>query len=155
MIGDAEPTAKVLFRVPGEGDSAYVETLWAIDLGNDHYRLANSPFYAYSVSWQDVVLAPFSLEEQLPTFQRVVEKSGNRTVRVSFNPPVEAGNLSDELLQGLVCLGCSYEGATTIYMSINVPPDVELEAVRSYLMEHDAEWEHADPTFEALFPEGR
>ncbi len=34
-----------------------VETLWASPLGNDLYRLENSPWYAYGVSWQDVVEA--------------------------------------------------------------------------------------------------
>jgi hypothetical protein len=46
-----QPTAKVLFRVPNNDGSAEVETLWAFDLGNDQYKLGNSPFYAYSVSW--------------------------------------------------------------------------------------------------------
>jgi hypothetical protein len=54
------PTKKVLFRVIGETqDDVNVETLWAFDLGDDRYRLGNSPFYAYSVSAGDVVYAPF------------------------------------------------------------------------------------------------
>jgi len=153
MTKHAEPTAKILFRVPNEDGSAEVETLWAVDLGNNQYRLDNSPFYAYSVSWQDIVYAPFSPEEQFPTFQRVVAKSGNRTVRVIFNPPIEQGNSSEVVLQGLVHLGCSYEGLNKSYISINIPPNVELNNVREYLIEHDAQWEHADPCYTELFPE--
>src|SRR5438128_3554168 len=104
MTQPSQPTAKVLFRVPNEDGSAQVETLWATDLGNDQYKLDNSPFYAYSVSWQDVVFAPFDQDEEFPTFQRVISKSGNRTVRVILDPPVEPGNSSDLLLQGLVSL---------------------------------------------------
>lgn len=153
MTKHAEPTAKILFRVPNEDGSAEVETLWAVDLGNNQYRLDNSPFYAYSVSWQDIVYAPFSPEEQFPTFQCVVAKSGNRTVRVIFNPPIEQGNSSEVVLQGLVHLGCSYEGLNKSYISINIPPNVELNNVREYLIEHDAQWEHADPCYTELFPE--
>ena len=150
-----QPTAKVLFRVPNSDGSAEVETLWAFDLGHDQYKLANSPFYAYSVSWEDVIHAPFDKDEGFPTFQRVISKSGNQTIRISFTPPVKSGNESDYLLQGLVALGCSYEGANNQYMSINIPPHVELEAVRIYLIEQNATWEHADPSYAELFPEDK
>jgi len=148
-----DPTAKVLFRVPDVDGGATVETLWAVPLGNDFYKLDNSPFYAYGVSWQDTVYAPVSPEEQMATFQSVVERAGNRTVRIIFDPPVSPGNSSDQVLQGLVSLGCSYEGATPKYISVNIPPTVDLQHVRSHLISHDAQWEHADPTFESLFPD--
>lgn len=148
-----QPNAKVLFRVPNEDGSEEVETLWATHLGGDNYKLDNSPFYAYSVSWEDVVCAPFNEEEGHPTYQRVVSKSGNRTVRVVFNPPIEPGNESDQILQRLVSLGCSYEGANRTYISINIPSTLELDVVRNYLIEQNATWEHADPTYANLFPE--
>ena len=153
MPDSAKPDAKVLFRVPNDSGGADVETLWATSLGADTYRLDNSPFYAFGVSWQDVVAAPFDPEEQFPTFQRVVSKSGHKTVRVAFTARLEAGNETDRLLQGLVALGCGYEGANAKYFSVNVPPGVELEVVRNYLIEHQAVWEHADPTYAALFPD--
>jgi hypothetical protein len=146
------PNTKVLFRVSGDDGSTEVETLWATELGNDEYKLDNSPFYAYSVSWEDIVYAPFDPIEERPTFQRVIKKSGNRTIRVVFKPPVEAGNSSDQLLQGLVALGCSYEGADRGYMSINIPVDVQLEVVRDYLIFKQANWEYADPRYSELFP---
>lgn len=153
MPDSFRPNAKVLFRVIDEKGGADVETLWATHLGADDYKLDNSPFYAYGVSWEDVVSAPFDPEEGFPTFERVVSKSGNRTVRVIFETPIETGNESDRVLQGLVTLGCSYEGANRKYISVNVPPGVELNVVRTYLIEQKATWEHADPTYAALFPE--
>ncbi len=152
MTQPPSPNSKVLFRVPADDGSAQVETLWATALGNDEYKLDNSPFYAYSVSWEDVVYAPFDTTEGFATFARVVRKSGHRTIRVIFNPPVQDGNESDLILQGLVSLGCSYEGANRGYMSIDLPPGVELEKVRQYLIEEGAQWEHADPTYAQLFP---
>lgn len=153
MPDSAASNAKVLFRVPKEDGSDDVETLWATHVGGDHFKLDNSPFYAYGVSWEDVVSAPFDAKEQFPTFERVVSKSGNRTVRVLFRTPVEAGNEPDRLLQGLVAMGCSYEGANRRFISLNVPSGVELNVIRDYLIAHDVTWEHADPTYEALFPE--
>lgn len=154
MTQPTSPDSKVLFRVPEDDGSAQVETLWATALGNDEYKLDNSPFYAYSVSWEDVVHAPFDANEGLATFARVVRKSGHRTIRVIFNPPVQDGNESDLVLQGLVSLGCTYEGANRGYMVIDLPPGVQLEKVRQYLIEQNAQWEHADPTYEELFPNG-
>lgn len=149
----SELTAKVVFRVRADDGSESVETLWAIPLGGDIYQLDNSPFDAYGVSWRDQVLAPIDLQEQRPTFQSVVKKSGNRTIRVLFEKPVSPGNASEQVLQGLVALGCSYEGARREYFSINIPPAVELQDVRSYLIASGVQWEHADPTYESLFPD--
>lgn len=153
MTEQAEPTAKILFRVPNEDGTSEVETLWAVSLGNDQYQLDNSPFYAYSVSWQDIVYAPFNPQEQFPTFQRIVVKSGNRTVRVICNPPAEKGNESDVLLQSLVGLGCSFEGANKSYISINIPKDVDFDVVRDFLIERNAQWEYGDPRYDELYPE--
>jgi hypothetical protein len=150
---DPTPNSKVLFRVPVEDGSANVETLWATSLGGDEYKLDNSPFYAYSVSWEDVVYAPYDSNEQRAAFQRVVKKSGNRTVRVVFDAPVEEGDSSDEVLQGLVAKGCTYEGANRRYLSVNIPPGVRLQDVREYLIAKRAQFEHADPTYGELFPD--
>lgn len=148
-----DPIAKVLFRVPDSEGGDMVETLWATPLGDDRYKLDNSPFYAYGVSWEDVVFAPIDTQEGFPTFQSIVEKSGNRTVRIVFDQPVSPDNASDQVLQGLVELGCSYEGANPRYISINIPPGVELTTVRSYLIKHDVQWEQADPSYQSLFPD--
>jgi hypothetical protein len=153
MPNSSPPNAKVLFRVLNEDGSSKVETLWATHLGADNYRLDNLPFYAYGVSWDDVVSAPFSSEEGFPTFAQVVSKSGNRTIRVIVEPPVETGNASDQLLQGLVALGCGYEGANRKYIAVNIPPAIDLNAVRDYLIALEASWEHADPTYDELFPD--
>lgn len=148
-----DPTTKVLFRVPDDEGGVTVETLWAFPLGDDRYTLDNSPFYAYGVSWQDTVFAPIDPQEDMPTFHAVMAKSVNCTIRIILDPPVAPGNRSDQVLQGLVALGCSYEGANSRYFSLNIPPAVDLQAVRSYLIQQDTQWEHADPTYASLFPD--
>ncbi|MBS0184557.1 MAG: DUF4265 domain-containing protein [Nitrospira sp.] len=153
MTDTSQANAKVLFRVPSDNGTAEVETLWATRLGGDKYKLENSPFYAYGVSWEDVVFAPYSEEEQFPTFQEVFEKSGNRTVRIIFDAPIEEGNKSDKILKGIVALGCDYEGANRKLIAISIPPNISLDSVRNYLIECEATWEHTDPTYDSLFPE--
>jgi Domain of unknown function (DUF4265) len=145
-----KPTAKVLFRVPEEDGSANVETLWAFDLGEDRYRLDNSPFYAYSVSVGDVVYAPIDPDEGRATSSRVLEKSGNRTVRVILDPPVADGNSSDVVVKELLDLGCSYEGANPTYLCIVIPPESDFAAVCSLLTSREVQWEHADPSHHEL-----
>lgn len=148
MTNDTEG-AKILFRVPEEDGSANVETLWAQPLGEDKYRLDNSPFYAYSVSRNDIILAPYDEAEGFPTFERVVEKSGHRTVRIVFG---ENTFEDSPHLQALKGLGCSFEGATKTYFAIDIPPEVSLEMVREYLVDADLQWEHADPSYSELYP---
>lgn len=153
MNTNPEPNAKVLFRVMNEDGTSETETLWAFDLGNDKYRLDNLPFYAYGVSWNDVVLAPFDEDEQFPTFLKVVKKSGNRTIRIIFKPAVKAGNRSQALLDELVSLGCEFEAANRTYIVINIPPATDFETVLEKVEAAKVKWEFADPTYEEVNPE--
>ena len=129
---------KVALRGP-DGD---VETLWADDLGGRRYRLDNTPWYAYGISWRDIVEAKPDADGQLQ-FQRIVEKSGHRTIRITAEQP-----FSDEWLQQIVALGCTYEGATRKYVGIDLPPGIDLEVVGKFLTQQNVRWEHADPTYE-------
>jgi hypothetical protein len=142
---------KVAINVQNDDGSIEVETLWAEPLGDHTYRLDNSPFYAYSISWKDEVLAP-PAEYGLPTFQAVVRKSGHRTVRIRLDPPYAEGNQSAKEMQYLVAMGCSFEGMRSRLMSVDIPPKVSLATVRHHLIARGLEWEHADPTHKQLFP---
>lgn len=150
---NTDSLAKILFCVPADDGTDDIETLWAKPVGDDHYELANSPFYAYGVSWQDTVLAPFDAAEEMPLFERVVIKSGHRTVRVIFDERARKRGRSDRVLQALVRLGCTYEGADPSFFSVDVPPGVELEKVCELLIENDVDWEYADPTYDSLYPD--
>ncbi|MBK9220485.1 MAG: DUF4265 domain-containing protein [Uliginosibacterium sp.] len=117
-----EPSAKVLFRVTNEDGSTEVETLWAFALGDSRYKIDNLPFFAYGVSLHDIVHAPLNTVEGFATFERVVSKSGNRTIRVIFEPALADDNDSHKILSGLVALGVEYEGANRSYVVLNLPP---------------------------------
>jgi hypothetical protein len=137
-------------RFPLEDDKA--ETLWAIPLGNNLYQLDNTPWLVYGISWQDVIEAVYEDPNSLPVFQRIVRKSGNRTLRVVLDSAPGSASQSKFILDKLIELGCSYEGATKKYIGINVPPNIDLIAITNFLIENDVQWEHADPTFEELHP---
>jgi hypothetical protein len=124
-----------------------VETLWATPMGPGRYRLENSPFFAYRVSYLDVVEAWPDEGGQLE-FQRVVEKSRHRTVRVILED-VESPD-AKPFLDALKQRGCSYEGFQPKLLSIDVPPEVRLEDVTRFLIEQDVQWEYADPTYDDL-----
>jgi hypothetical protein len=134
-----------LVKVELRGDDGEVETQWAFDLGQDRYKLDNTPSYAYGVSTGDVIEAKRSDPGGFPVFKRVVAKSGFRTVRITSD-----ADFTDDFFEEIKTLGCSFEGANRRYVAIDVPPPVELTKVTEFLTERDIRWEHADPTWEEL-----
>jgi hypothetical protein len=134
---------KVALRGP-HGD---VETLWAEVVGDNRYCLANTPWYAYNISWRDIVEALPDADGQLQ-FTRVLEKGGHRTVRIRSQDP-----FTSEWLEKIPALGASYEGADRCYIGIDIPPEVELGVITSFLIAEKVEWEHADPSYAKLYGE--
>jgi hypothetical protein len=142
---------KVSFR---EGDG-YVETLWGTPLGRNKYRLENSPFFAYGVSWLDVVEARPPAKGEFPEFIRVIKKSGHRTIRIIFKPPVDRSRMSMAVLERLKEMGCNYEGANPAYIVVDIPPKVDLTTVCDFVTSAGRRWEHADPTYADLYPKSK
>lgn len=147
-MAETENIVKVLLQ-----DGKDVETLWAVPVGENLYRLDNSPFFAYRVSWEDVVHAEPDSDGAL-CFSHVAQKSGNRTVRVITDGYKTTSEEAKPFLDGIIKLGCSYEGIQPRLISINVPPKVELKTVADYLIESGHKWEYADPMYDDLFPGG-
>lgn len=142
-------------KVALSGPDGQVETLWAIARGDGRYELDNLPWFAYGVSVGDVIEASAD-EDGVLVFRRVVQKSGNRTVRVMLEHTEAADQLtyeSQRLLDQLQAAGCGYEGMRRILFAINVPPDVELRTVTEILIRSGFEWEYADPTYDEVHPE--
>jgi hypothetical protein len=141
---------KIRIRLsPSQG----VETLWAQRIGDNLFRLDNSPFRAYGLSWQDIVQGKLA-EDGGIDFVRRIEKSGNRTLRVIFENGFD-NTESRVILEQLRKLGCSYEGMRPRTISINVPPEIVLDNVIYYLKNANGlEWEYADPTYEEVVRAG-
>ena len=151
MSESNERLAKIVLRHK-DGDDEHVETPWAKEVGENLYELDNLPWYAYGVSCGDIVEATSDTNE-LPEFRRVVRKSGNRTVRVVLEPPANESPASKAILDRLVAMGCGYEGINHSHIAVNIPPAVDLDEVREFLSSTGQNWEHADPTYEELYPD--
>ncbi|WP_299947154.1 DUF4265 domain-containing protein [uncultured Microbulbifer sp.] len=147
-----ENLVKVLLRLEQEED-VFVETPWAIDLGNGRYRLDNCPFYFYDLAYGDIISAEYSEEEQRLVFVEVLELSGHKLVRIVFENPVDEDCQEKEHLENLVEMGCTYEGANPKYICLDIPPEVELGKVTEYLINNELNWEHAAPSYNTLYPE--
>jgi len=131
---------KIRITTKNEGGSESVETLWAVDLGGDRYSLDNSPFYAYNLSWKDVVEARFDEDLGILVPTATVKKSGNRTARILLNDGVDINVDLAPLLQ----MGCSYEGFRSRLIVVNIPPDTDIDMVTLFLKDRFT-WELADP----------
>jgi hypothetical protein len=153
MADETGDMVKIAFEVGDEDTGLEVETLWATPLGGDLYRLENSPWFAYGVSFLDIVRAK-AQDEGLLEFEEVVEKSGNRTIRIVLDPPAEEADGSAAILNRLLALGASFEGANTRYMALNIEPEADFHQICVLLTGHSVQWEYADPTYDELFPEG-
>ena len=151
MSKEDDNLAKVAFRV-GEGDDVEVETPWARKVGVNTFVLDNLPWFAYGISAGDTFEA-IPAGDGLPEFTRVLEKSGNRTVRVILKPSVKESPESQAVLDHLVAMGCEYEGMNGSYFAVNIPPRVEFADVCAFLTEGKLQWEHADPTYAELHPD--
>lgn len=110
-----------------------VETLWAIELGQDQYRLDNIPFFAVGVSLGDIVVAP--LADGRPTFSIVRQRGGHATLRVVVFE-TEAVSGVRAMLAGL---GASTElSHLPRLISVDVPPEASLDEIRRVLAEGES-----------------
>jgi uncharacterized protein DUF4265 len=126
---------KIAFRLDPAAPNqpqGVVETLWALPVGKDRYRLRNSPGYAYGVSFDDVVFAPAS--NGRPTFESVVKPGGHFTLRARVWNVNDVPSVESRLNE----LRCGAEtdheqaGHSTL-MAIDVPSESALAQAREYL----------------------
>lgn len=148
-----EEYVKVEIRLEADDDKENVETLWAVRVGKNRYRVDNVPFLAYRISCGDIVEARPQQKTELLLFQRVVKKGGHRTIRVILDKPPGKSKTSERILERLVELKCSWEGANDHYFAVDLPPEAKLDDVADYLSDTGVEWEYADPKYEDLFPD--
>jgi len=142
-----------LVKVLLSNEDGDVERMWARPLGGNQYQLDNIPWYAYGVSCGDVIEARADDEATVPSFVRVVEKRGNRTVRIAFEWPARGANLTQRVLDYLSELGCQWEGMSGKLIAVSIPPATDFSGVCEYLTNKELRWEHADPPYKELYPD--
>ena len=121
------------------------ETLWAVRVGADRFELRNVPMFAYGVSDNDIVEGAEYAEDMFD-FVRVVQPSGNRTIRVILEADAKADTEAGKaVIAGLTDLGCTYENFNGSWIGVVVPPDVDIDRVSGYLNGTNLRWEMANP----------
>jgi len=119
---------KNMVKIRLADDDGNVETVWATSLGGDIYRIDNTPWYAYGISWNDIVEAKAPSPPEGLAFTRVVQKSGHRTVRIILDEAERP-----EALASLSGLGCTYEGSNGRFFGIDIPPQANFDAIVQFL----------------------
>jgi hypothetical protein len=107
-----------------------VESVWAtLTNKTNEYVIDNIPFYVRGVALGDVVSAKADDDGHL-WFHEVINPSGHSTLRILMLHPDE----TEEIKSFLCSLGCRWEGSNTPKLfSVDVPPEVKYDAVKSYL----------------------
>jgi hypothetical protein len=129
-----EKHVKILFELePADWHNHGAETIWADALGEGCYRLLNSPFAAYGVSFGDIVRAE-EVEGRL-TYTSTHEASGHSTYRAILAPETRVGT-SDflEAWSSLQALGCTYESDGKSLLAIDVPAGVDVREAYNLLV---------------------
>jgi hypothetical protein len=111
------------------------EGLWAESIGEGIYKIDNIPFYVQGISAGDVVHAEDSADGL--TFDRVISKSENSTIRVILYSEDVRASLFDIIKE----CKCEYEvGVPKTLIAINVPSDGALPLLLNFLnREHTAD----------------
>ncbi len=124
LSSDRDQLGLVKVRFPLAADDQAIgvmaENLWAEKVGASRYRIENSPFYAFGISYGDEIVA--GEEDQRLNFRKVAARSGHSTYRILIagSDGHEDENFK-EAWQALAQLGCTYEVAKRRWLSIDVP----------------------------------
>lgn len=136
---------KVRFRLDADAEGwppVGSEGMWAEAVGDDSYRIANTPWFVRNLAMGDVVRALAGSDGVLWATDRL-EQSGHCTIRVI---PAASGPLSGDLqavLDALVPFGVRGEGATQYGMvALDIPPNAEVKRIRALLVsgQSDGRW---------------
>jgi len=110
------------------------ESVWARQLSEDEYEIANVPFFAYGLNFSDIVRAHSDNPNLKPAILAVVKQSGHRTLRIFFDEKLDKERQIG-LLTGLKELHISWERADEFHIAMDVHPEADYQAVCDRLWE--------------------
>lgn len=120
---------------PSEAKGFGSESLWAEPLGSDRYRIRNSPFFAYGISTEDIVIA--KLEDQVLKVQNVILRGNHSTYRLKLNDKSISNPMFLKYWAPLQVMGCTFEEGPVL--SVDVPPHADIYAVYDRLVAGEIE----------------
>lgn len=128
-----DESVKILFQFHSDiFDEEMVETMWAtiIDKNKGFFKLDNIPFYVPLVASDDIVFAEFDEQQQMLTYRKTVEFSGNSTVQIVLMDKSKDINSIREIFEEL---GCVTEKVNDGYFSMEVPALVDYKIIKQKL----------------------
>ena len=123
------------------------ETMWCDPLGDSHYKLDNIPLFSYGINLHDIFLAKRVGDDSRPYFDKVLERSGNRTCRVTIleGHPSDTRSTIELSIAELRHLADGVETYGPDYYCLNIPPTVNFEKIEAALVSGEEkgfwEWE--------------
>lgn len=139
MNNDRDPKlVKILYVIPdGEEDAGAGEGLWAYSLGNQLYELQNIPVFAEHLNVEDIVRCE-EPSDSIPIIRELVKPSGNRTLRVIFQPDTP-DDICVDIMRELKQRNIFSEKVTHKQFMFNIPPESDFSWVRDFLKEKENE----------------
>ena len=127
-------SVKILFRFFSNVlDEWTVETMWADTVNTDKglYKLDSIPFYA-PVASGDTVFAEYDDTEQILTYRKTIEYSGNSTVQVIL---LDTKHDINTIRNTFNDLGCISEKLNDRYFTMEIPAEKDYSQIRQKLIE--------------------
>lgn len=133
---------KISFEHENSPEGGYgIESVWAIPLENNTFKLDNLLFYAPEYSWGDIVSVENREGELFVT--GLIKESGHSTVRIILNDQKDVEKTRDYLKS----LGCDSEiSDVPILISVDIPPSVSYLQIKNYLEngEKSSKWSYEE-----------
>jgi len=124
---------KVLFRYHSNVlEQETVETMWAdtIDSEKGIYKLDSIPFYGPLIAIGDEFYAEYDNDEQMLSYRKTTEHSGNSIVLVSL---MQEGLDKEVFRDEFKKLDCTSEGLNDTYFSMEIPVSVDYSQIKPIL----------------------
>lgn len=123
---------KILIELPADHWSGQGgERVWAKPLGEWSYEIRSSPWYAYDVSWGDVVRCEVMSPADLPIVAEVIRSGGHLTLRVFLLDATDSDR--EKILEEIYAKGATYENADGTMYALDLEPGVNLQELLDYL----------------------
>ncbi|WP_373051423.1 DUF4265 domain-containing protein [Thalassovita aquimarina] len=108
------------------------ESVFVEGLGQDRYRLQNSPFFATGLSYRDIVIARQNGPKLL--FEKLLFIGGHSTYRIIPSDDADHRQFR-AFLARLEDIGCSWEHGNLGYMlyAVDVPPETNIHTAYELL----------------------
>jgi Domain of unknown function (DUF4265) len=126
---------KIRFKLNPEDEQGYeVENLWAEPLEDHNFRILNSPFFVFDVSFDDIVKAV--AHDSGLQYAGIARRGGHSTYRI-FLPSertIEDSSFQEHW-KPISHQGATMENANDRFIAVDVPPDADISAIYHLLQE--------------------